>query len=77
MQWGRKQNKQRHCVALARQSACAAQTQLLQNVVLHLSESCLMAFIKCLSAVYALGLQEIKCLTVVSEGSKERVQELH
>lgn len=34
-----------------------------------------MGFIKCLSVVYALGLQEIKCLLVVSEGSKERVQE--
>lgn len=34
-----------------------------------------MGFIKCLSEVYALGLQEIKCLSVVSEGSKERVQE--
>lgn len=37
----------------------------------NLSERCLTGFIKCLSTVYALGLQEIKCLSVVSSGSKE------
>lgn len=41
------------------------------SYLFNLSERCLTGFSKCLSAVYALGLQEIKCLLVVSEGSKE------
>lgn len=60
----------RHC-------AHAAPVSFLKmlSYLFNLWERCLMGFVKCLSAVYALGLQEIKCLSVVSEGSKERVQE--
>lgn len=67
---GQDGHRQGHCAHAAPGSFMETLSYLF-----NLWEKCLMGFIKCLSVVYALGLQEIKWLLVVSEGSKERVQE--